>query len=177
MKILMPFANGFEEIEALAVVDLLRRAEIEVDMVGVVGTMMTGAHDIKVMMDKRLNEVKTKDYDGIILPGGSPGYKNLGKSKAIMDMLKEFNEHGKLVAAICASPMLLADAGILHNRKATVYPGLESKIPYPRADKVVVDENIITSQGPGTAIDFALAIIRYLMGREKANKVKEAVLA
>lgn len=177
MRIMMPFANGFEEIEALAVVDLLRRAGIEVDMVGVVGSMMAGAHGIKVVMDKKLNEVRIDDYDGIVLPGGTSGYENLGRSKIIMDGIRQLNDQGKLVAAICYSPMLLAKAGVLDNRKATIYPGMESKIPYPREGKVVVDGNIITSQAPGTAIAFGLAIIEYLMGREKANKIKRAIVA
>ncbi len=177
MKLMMPFANGFEEIEALAVVDILRRAGIETEMIGVVGSVISGAHGIRVVMDKRLNEIRMENYDGIILPGGSLGYKNLGKSKAIMDAIKQFNERGKLVAAICASPMLLAKAGVLENRKATIYPGLESKIPYPRADKVVVDGNVITSQAPGTAIAFALAIVEYFLGHEKAEKIKRIIVA
>lgn len=177
MKILVPFANGFEEIEALAVVDILRWAGIDVDMVGIVGSVMTGARGIRVMMDKKLNEANMSDYDGIVLPGGSPGYENLGKSKAVMDAVKEFNDRGKLVAAICYSPILLAKAGVIDNRKATVYPGKEGQIPYPRGEKVVIDGNVITSQGPGTAIDFALAIIKYVLGPEKAAMMRRVVVA
>jgi 4-methyl-5(b-hydroxyethyl)-thiazole monophosphate biosynthesis len=177
MKVMVPFANGFEEIEALTAVDLLRWAGIEVDMVGVVGSVITGVHGIKVMMDKKMNEARIDSYDGIVLPGGSPGYENLGKSKTIVDAIISFNEGGKLVAAICYSPILLANIGVLDNRKATVYPGMESKIPYPREDKIVVDGNIITSQGPGTAIAFSLAIIEYFMGPEKASKMKKIIVA
>jgi 4-methyl-5(b-hydroxyethyl)-thiazole monophosphate biosynthesis len=177
MKMIMPFANGFEEIEALAVVDLLRWAGIQVDMVGIVGSVITGARGVRVMMDKRLNEVRIDDYDGIILPGGSPGYENLGKSRVVMEAIKQLNDRGKLVAAICYSPMLLAKAGVLDNRKATVYPGMENNIPYPREEKVVVDKNIITSQAPGTAINFALTIIKYCLGPEKANKMKKTIVA
>jgi 4-methyl-5(b-hydroxyethyl)-thiazole monophosphate biosynthesis len=177
MKVMVPFANGFEEIEALAVVDLLRWAGIGVDMVGVVGSVITGARGVRVVMDKKINDVLLSNYDGIVLPGGDPGYANLNKSKAVIDSVKWFNDNEKLVAAICYSPMLLAKAGILDNRTATVYPGKEKEIPYPREDKVVVDGNIITSQAPGTAIDFALAIIEYFIGPEKAAKMKRTIVA
>ena len=177
MKIFMPFANGFEEIEALATIDLLRRAGIEIDMVGVVGTVMESGRGVKVVMDKKINDIVIDDYDGIVLPGGRKGVENLGRSKVVMDAIKKLNSSGKLVAAICYSPVLLARAGVLENRKATIYPGKEREIPYPREDKVVVDNNIITSQGPATTIDFALSIIKYLVGPEEANKVRKAVLA
>lgn len=177
MKLFMPFANGFEEIEALATIDLLRRAGIKIDMVGVVGTVMEGGQGVKVMMDKKINDIHTDDYEGIVLPGGGKGVENLGRSKLVIDAIKKLNDDGKLVAAICYSPSLLAKVGVLENRKATIYPGKEREIPYPREGKVVVDNNIITSQGPGTTIDFALAIIKYLVGPEKADKIRKSVLA
>jgi 4-methyl-5(b-hydroxyethyl)-thiazole monophosphate biosynthesis len=177
IRIMVPLANGFEEIEAMAVVDILRWAGIQVDMVGVVGSVITGARGVRVMVDKRLNEMKADDYDGIVLPGGDPGYSNLSKSRLIVDAVHSLNDRGKLIAAICYSPMLLSKIGLLEGRTATIYPGKEREIPYPRGEKVVVDGNIITSQGPGTAIDFALAIVEYLLGPEKAANMRRVVVA
>jgi 4-methyl-5(b-hydroxyethyl)-thiazole monophosphate biosynthesis len=176
MRLMVPFADGFEEIEAFSVMSVLRGAGIGVDMVGVVGSVITGAHGVRVMMDKRLSSVKADDYDGVVLPGGGHACATLGKSKVIIDIIKKFNERSKLVAAICYAPRLLMQAGILNNRKATIYPGLEKELSYPRGDRVVVDGNIITSQGPGTSIEFALAIVEFLIGREKANALREGLV-
>lgn len=173
----MPFVDGFEETEALAVVDVLRWADIEIDMIGISGTQVTGMHGIKVIMDKRLKEAKLEDYDGIVLPGGTPGYENLDKSDEIQRILKNFNESGKLIGAICYSPMLLAKAGVLDDKTATVYPGFEQGVPYPREGRVIIDGNVITSQGPGTAIEFALKIIETIKGPEKARKIMRAIVA
>jgi len=176
MKILVPLAEGFEEIEALAVVDILRRAGIEAVMVGLQGSIVTGSHGIRVFADKKINEINPEDYDGIVLPGGDPGYKNLAKSGKILEIIRKFNSEGKLVAAICASPAVLAKAGILQDKKATIYPGMEKEIPYPRSEKVVVDENVITSQAPGTAIEFALKIVEYLLGKDKALSLRNRLV-
>jgi len=176
MKILVPLAEGFEEIEALAIVDILRRAGIEAVMVGLPGSIVTGSHGVRVFADKKINEINPEDYDGIVLPGGDPGYKNLAKSGKILEIIRKFNSEGKLVAAICASPAVLAKAGILQDKKATIYPGMEKEIPYPRGEKVVVDENVITSQAPGTAIEFALKIVEYLLGKEKALSLKNRLV-
>lgn len=171
MKLMVPFADGFDEIEAFSIISVLRGAGINVDMIGVVGGIITGEHGVRVMTDKRLNSTKTNDYDGIVIPGGR-SCKTLAKSKIVLDMIKQFNERGKLIAAICYAPLILAKAGILDNRKATIYPGLEKKLSYPRGDRVVVDGNIITSQGPGTAIEFTLSIVEFLMGKKKADVLR-----
>lgn len=176
MKLMVPFADGFEEIEAFSVMSVLRGAGIAVDMVGVVGSVITGAHGVRVMADKRLNVVKVDDYDGIVIPGGGQGCANLEKSKIIMDMIRQFNERGKLIAAICFAPRLLVKAGVLDNRKATIYPGMERELPYPRGNRVVVDGNIITSQGPGTSIEFALSIVEFLMGKKKAETLRAGLI-
>jgi len=162
MRVMVPLADGFEEIEALTVVDVLRRADIETHTVGVIGSVMTGANGIRVMVDRRLNEISPSDYEAIVLPGGSPGYENLGRSAKLMDIVKQFHNQNKIVAAICAAPLLLAKEGILDDKKATVYPGNERSLPYPRDRPVIVDGNIITSQGPGTAMEFALQIVKRL---------------
>lgn len=177
MKILVPFAEGFEEIEAFTVVDVLRRAGIKVDTVGITGTMITGAHGVKVTVDKKLTDVKIDEYDGIVLPGGMPGAANLGRSTSLIEMIKKLFTKGKLVAAICASPVILAKAGLLDNKKATIYPGMENELPYPRGERVVVDDNIITSQGPGTAMEFALKVVEKLLGRTKALELKQRLVA
>lgn len=175
-KIIVPFADGFEEIEALTIVDVLRRAGIDVDMTGIVGSMVTGNHGIRVTMDKKLSEVKAEDYDGIILPGGNPGYVNLGRSSSLLELIKRMNGQGKLIGAICAAPTILVKSGVLEGKRATIYPGMEKELPYPRADKIVVDGNVITSQGPGTAMEFALKIVETLVGRDVAYSVKRSLI-
>jgi 4-methyl-5(b-hydroxyethyl)-thiazole monophosphate biosynthesis len=177
MKVMVPLAQGFEEIEAFTVVDVLRRAGIQVDTVGIVGSVIEGSHGIKVMADKRLSQVDAEDYDALILPGGNPGYINLGKSSQLLSMLKSFNSKNKLIGAICAAPLILARQGLLDNRRATIYPGLEKELSYPRDSRVVVDGNIITSQAPGTAMEFALKIVEKLLGIEKAQKLREELVA
>lgn len=175
-KVMVPLANGFEEIEALTVVDVLRRIGIKVDTVGVVSSMIIGSHGIKIITDKRLAEIEEDEYDAIVLPGGDPGYKNLAKTSKIIEILKKMNSKGKLIAAICASPSILAKAGLLEGKRATIYPGMEKELPYPRGDRVVIDGNTITSQGPGTAIEFALAIVEALVGKEKALILKRQLV-
>jgi 4-methyl-5(b-hydroxyethyl)-thiazole monophosphate biosynthesis len=175
-KVLIPLADGFEEIEALTVADVLRRGDLEVVLVGLPGSIVKGRSNIKVISDKKIEDVNPKDFDAVVLPGGSPGYINLGRSQKILDMLVDFNDREKLIAAICASPCILSKLGILDNRKATIYPGMEREIPKPRSGKVVVDGHVITSEGPGTAIEFALEIVKTLLGKEKANEVKKELV-
>ena len=177
MKILMPLADGFEEIEGLGVVSILRGAKIDVDMVGIVGNVITSGRGVRIIMDKSLRDVDVRNYDGIVIPGGTRGCINLGKSEKVKSLINEFYDQGKLVAGICAAPKVLADAGVLETKKATIYPGMERDIPYPRDEKVVVDGNVITSQGPGTAIDFALAIVEYFLGKSTADFHRKNLVA
>jgi len=176
MNVLVPFAEGFEEIEAMTVVDVLRRAGIKATTPGLPGTIVTGSRNVKVMTETKVDSVVEKDYDALVLVGGSPGYTNLSRSGKIMKMIGNYHRDGKLVAAICGAPTVLAEAGILANVKATVYPGLEKYIPKPRNEKVIVEKNIITSQGPGTAIDFSLAIVEALAGKESARNVRQQLV-
>lgn len=162
MKILVPFAEGFEEIEAITIVDVLRRAGLKVDIVGLEDEIVVGRNGIKVLCDKTLNEVDEEEYDSIILPGGNPGYKNLMSSEKLLEMLKRLGEKGKVLGAICASPIILAKIGLLKERKATCYPTLRNEIPNYVDERVVVDENIVTSQGPATALEFSLEIVKIL---------------
>lgn len=175
MNIVVPLVNGFEEIEAIATVDILRRARFNVVTAGLPGTMVTGDNGVKVIADRKLEDIDGEDFHAIVLPGGR-GYSTLGLSNRLMAMLKDFNQKKKLIAAICYSPMLLAKAGILEGKRATVYPGKEREIPKPRGDRVVVDENIVTSQGPGTAIEFALKIVELLADKTKAEKLRRGLL-
>jgi len=177
MKVMVPLAEGFEEVEALTVVDVLRRADIQVDTVGVIGSVINSAHGVRVMVDKRLSEVLQSDYDAIILPGGNPGYINLSRSSQLIEMLKKFNSQNKLIGAICGAPSILAKEGLLDNKRATIFPGNEKLLAYPRDKPVVIDGNIITSQGPGTAMEFALKIVEKLLGLDKAQKLKQELVA
>jgi 4-methyl-5(b-hydroxyethyl)-thiazole monophosphate biosynthesis len=176
MKVMIPFANGFEEIEALTVVDVLRRAGIKVDTVGVIGSVIEGSHGVRVMVDKTLHQIKPEEYDAIILPGGSPGYSNLGKSARLVQILKDFNNQNKLICAICGAPSILAKEGLLDDKKATIYPGNERLLAYPRGSSVVVDGNMITSQGPGTAMEFALKIVEKLLDHSVVERLKRELV-
>ena len=125
MNALVPLAEGFEEIEAMTVVDVLRRAGIKVTTAGLPGTIVQGSRNVKVIADTKLDDISEKDYRALVLVGGSPGYSNLSKSRKVMKLIGDYHRDGKLLAAICGAPTVLAEAGILTNVKATVYPGLE----------------------------------------------------
>jgi len=161
MRLIVPLAEGFEEIEAVAVIDILRRANIKVDVVGIEDEIVSGRNGVKVLCDKIIADVKPEDYDGIVLPGGNPGYKNLENNQQVINLIKALNNKGKLVAAICAAPTILEKVGVLEGRRATCYPSLKDRIKNYVDERVVVDKNIITSKGPGTAIEFALEIVRF----------------
>ena len=161
MRLIVPLAEGFEEIEAIAVIDVLRRANIKVDVVGIEDEIVAGRNGVKILCDKIITDVKPDDYDGIVLPGGNPGYKNLENSQQVINLIKAYNSRGKLIAAICASPTILEKIGVLEGKKATCYPAMKDKLKNYVDERVVVDKNVITSQGPGTAIEFALEIVRF----------------
>lgn len=171
MNILIPLTDGFEEIEMITPLDVLRRAGFNVVTAGIPNTMLTGANGTRITTDKKLDDLEADDFDALILVGG-PGYKNLGNSSKVLSMVKDFNSKNKTIAAICMAPSILTKAGILDDRKATIYPGREREVPRPRGEKVVVDGNIITSQAPGTAMEFSLRIVELLGGKEKANEIK-----
>ena len=177
-KVSLFLADGFEEVEALAVVDLLRRADIDISMISISGELeVTGAHKIKVIADKLFEEEDFSTIGMLVLPGGMPGTKHLAEHKKLVELLKDFNSKGKLLAAICAAPMVLGDNGLLKGKSATCYPGFEeSLLGASFKDKdVVVDGNIITSKGMGTAIDFALAIIKQIKSQEEASKIAKSI--
>ncbi|MFW5790118.1 MAG: DJ-1 family glyoxalase III [Bacillota bacterium] len=177
-KIIVPLARGFEEIEAVTVIDILRRADIEVVVAGLTETDVMGAHGLIIQADQRFKNINWRVFDGIVLPGGMPGAENLRQDKNIISLVQEFDARDKLVAAICAAPIVLKGAGILDGKKLTSYPGFADEfVRYDYLeDPVVVDDNIITSRGPGTAMNFALTIIEYLLGNEEKIKQEENLL-
>ena len=176
MKVLFPITNGFEEIEAATTLDVLRRAGIETVTAGMPSSMLIGSRGLHIKTDRKFEDVKNQDFDALVLVGGDPGYKNLQQSQDLLKTILDYDEKKKTIAAICAAPTVLAKAGILANRAATVYPGMERDIPRPRNKKTVVDGNIITSQGPGTAIEFALTIVQVLKGEEISKKVRRSLI-
>lgn len=176
MKLILPIANGFEDIEAFSVADILRRAGIQIDIVGVTGSMVESKSKIKMMAERRLAEIQNpKEYDGIVLVGG-PGYTTLSKSMSLVNMIKAFVLQGKLVAAIGEAVSILATNGLLDDRKAVIAPGMEKMLAYPRDQPFIIDNNIITSQGPGTAIQFSVAIVKKLKGDASTQTLKKELV-
>lgn len=178
-KIGIFMADGCEEIEGLTVVDILRRAGIEIDMISINGKdEVTGSHSITFKCDVRLDEADIDSYDGLVLPGGLPGTTNLGANEKVTASIREFASSGKLVAAICAAPSVLGDNGILKGKRATSYPGLEDRLEGAKLseDAVVRDGNIITSRGMGTAIPFALELTDYLIDEKKSKEIGSGIM-
>ena len=178
-KLGMFISNGCEEVEALTVVDLARRAGFTLDMIQIQNEEKAkGSHGITFETEKKVSETDFSVYDGVILPGGLPGTNYLKESAEVKDTVKKFAGEGKLVAAICAAPTALGLFGVLEGKKATCYPGLEKDLTgaEAKADEVVRDGNIITSRGVGTAIPFALAIIEYFDGEEKAREIGKSIV-
>ncbi len=172
-------ADGFEEIEGLTVVDLLRRAGVHVTTVSITGErMIHGAHGINVQADKLFGEVAYTEQDMVVLPGGMPGTLHLGEHEGVKQVLEQFCREKKYIAAICAAPSVLGKYGMLKGRKATSYPGFEDALLGAEYvyDKVVADEYFITSRGMGTAIAFALKLIELLLGEEQAKKIGESII-
>lgn len=162
-------ADGFEEIEALTVTDVLRRAEVDVMNASLTGEYeVKGAHGITVKCDITIKEaLEADDAQGVILPGGMPGTRNIEKSAEARRLTEKMNSEGRLVAAVCAAPSVLGKMGILEGKKCTCYPGFEEELKGARVKKasVLADGNVITSRGPGTALDFALALTEYITGK------------
>lgn len=173
------FAHGFEEIEALTAIDLLRRADIQVKSVSIMEERLVyGAHGIGVEADILFKEADMKRCAMLVFPGGMPGTTNLCNHQELIEEVKQFYADGKPVAAICAAPMVLAKAGLFDGHEATIYPGMEEQLvgAVPTAGNVVKSGQLITSKGPGTAMDFALALIAELKGEEKAREIREDLI-
>ncbi len=177
-RILVTLAEGFEEIEALTPVDVLRRAGAEVVMAGIDGEVITGGHGISVVCDAKIEDVDT-DFDAIILPGGGLGAKNLSESWLTHEKMLLLVNKGALLASICASPaVVLGPAGLLNGHQAVCYPGAEEHSPdFTFSDmRVCVDGNLITAQGAGVAMEFALAIVEHLYDRDLRDSLSASLL-
>lgn len=178
-KVCVFFATGFEEIEALTVVDLLRRESIDTDMVSVMeDKTVEGSHHIPVVTDKLLKEVDFAQVDIIVLPGGGLGTKNLEACGALMEQVDAFAAGGKLVCAICAAPSILGHRGHLQGKRAIAYPGFEKELAGAEVvyEPAVTDGKIITGRGMGCAIDFGLAIVEYLKGSEAKEELARKIV-
>ena len=176
-KILVPIADGSEEIEAVCIIDVLRRAGAEVTVASVDELTITASRGVRIIADARIGECTDETYDCIALPGGMPGAEHLRDSKELTVLLKKQAEAEKLYAAICASPVVvLQHHGLLKGRKATCHPGFSDELENGVDSRVVVDENCVTSRGPGTAIEFALALVEILFGTKKAREVEDPML-
>lgn len=172
-------ANGCEEIEGLTVVDILRRAGIEIVMISITDVAeVTSSHMVTFRTDTVKSAVTFEKLDGIVLPGGMPGTLNLKADETVQRVIRQFAAEGKLVAAICAAPSVLGEAGLLQGKCATCHPGFEEKLSGAQflAEPVVRDGNIITSRGMGTAILFGLAILEYFEGPEAVERVKAGLV-
>lgn len=182
-SVLLPLADGFEEIEAVSLVDIMRRGGIEVRIAYLDGEfntdLVTGTNGITVQADTSIKNVITEEFDMIVLPGGWGGTNHLAENPRVQTLLKEFKNRGKYVAAMCAAPYALHIAGVL-NHHYTCYPSVEEKIRkegYTDQEKVVTDGMVMTSRGPGTAICFGLEIVRKLVGEESYEAVKSGTLS
>lgn len=178
-KIGIFMADGCEEIEGLTVVDIVRRAKMEIVMISITGKReVTSSHQVTFLTDALAAEVDYDTLDGIVLPGGMPGTLNLQADETVNKVIRQFAVDGKLVCAICAAPSVLGAAGILEGKCATCHPGFEEKLTGAKVEEkeVVVDGNVITSRGMGTAIPFALEIVRYFADDEAVEQVRKGLV-
>lgn len=178
-SVLVPLAQGCEELEAVTIIDLLVRAGIEVVSAGLEAGPVTASRGVVLLPQMTLDEALQRDFDMVVLPGGMPGAANLDNDPRLHELLRRMADSGKFTAAICAAPRVLAHAGLLSGRQATSYPGHLDTMNLPdveyRQEAVVQDGKVITSRGPGTAMDFALALIEQLVGQDKRDEVEAAL--
>jgi len=174
-RVLCILENGFEEIEAGTPVELLRRAGVEVVLAGVSGMTVTGKCGIRIEADALLGDVSGKDFDALFLPGG-PAVMDLRKSPEVLDLIREFSGDDKLIAAICAAPLLLHDAGVLSGRRFTAHSTTTAELPDNSNERVVSDGMFLTSRGAGTALDFGLEMVALLAGAGVRDEVAAAIL-
>ena len=170
--VLVPLADGLEEVEAITIIDLLRRAGVDVTTAALKGVIAEGAHGITIGADKSLDDALNGEYDMVVLPGGGVGAQNLEADPRIGPLMKKQIAAGKFACAICAAPVVLEHAGILEGKKATCYPGFELSSATNTGAPVEVDGKVVTGRGPGTAMDFALALIEQLEGEDKRNEIE-----
>ena len=177
-RVAVILADGFEEVEATAIIDVLRRAEIDTVVAGLHEGHITSTRKVKIIPDTTIDTVSVDDFDMIVLPGGQPGTDNLNADLRVKELIKGFSRKGKLMGAICAAPMVLASAGVLQGKHATSYPSCKARLggAIYEEKSVVTDGNVLTSRGAGTALTFGLAIVERLVSKEKEQKIKEAMM-
>lgn len=179
-SVLVPLAHGCEELEAVTIVDLLVRAGVQVTTAGLEPGPVTASRGVTLVPDTTLDEALAHDYDMVVLPGGGPGAERLDSDPRIGELLKKMAAKDKYTAAICAAPKVLANAGLLTGRKGTSYPGFVDRMAIPNftylEQPVVQDGNVITSRGPGTAMDFALHLVELLAGKSKRDEVEAGLV-
>lgn len=176
-RYILILTDTFEEIEALTQIDFLRRADINIDMISITGKIqVTGNNGITVLADDLIENIKLNEYSGIIIPGGLPAAFDIREDKRVLDIVRKFNEDKKLIAAICAGPSVLAKAGILLNRDAVIYPGMENELldANVKEDSICVDDNIITARGPSLSLEFAYALVRKIKGKIQEKQLRFA---
>jgi 4-methyl-5(b-hydroxyethyl)-thiazole monophosphate biosynthesis len=175
-KVLVLLAHGSEEIEAVTVIDLLRRAEIDVLTAGNSRGVLTASRGVRLVPDAYIDDVLDSEFDMVVLPGGGPGAESLKQDARVIALLQNHVRRGRFVGAICAAPKILAHAGILEGKRATSFPGILESLDLPNTilstDSVVIDGAVVTSRGPGTSIDFALALIALLEGHAAKDRVE-----
>ncbi|HPJ30700.1 MAG TPA: DJ-1/PfpI family protein [Methanothrix sp.] len=198
MRVVVPLAEGFEEIEFVTIVDILRRAEVEVVTTSLgernrdrelgkgraadededeVGTVR-GSHGIRIVPDASIDEIDPQDFDAVVLPGGYPGFVTLGNDQRVLDLLRRMDGLGKHVAAICGAPSVLVKAGVVEGRRATIHPAGRGDLTDDQYvdDRVVVSGKLITSKAAGTAMEFALRLVGELVSEERMRRLAEEIL-
>lgn len=175
-RVLCILETGFEEIETITPIDLLRRAGIEVMIGGCKEIDVTGRSGITVKADALLESVDAGDFDGLFLPGG-PAVMKLRQHTKLLELIRHYYSEDKIIAAICAAPLLLKDAGVLDGKVFTAHFSTQEELPESTAKRVVIDGNLITSRGAGTALDFGLALIEKMVGKAAADEVSSAIMS
>ena len=178
-KVLVPLAPGFEEIETITVVDILRRAGARVTLAGTEDGPIKGSRGVFVVADQRLGEVLDNDFDLVMLPGGQPGVTHLQQNADLIQLLQNMDRQEKHIAAICAAPLVLRDAGVMQSLETTSHPSIREQLTVSRYsdERVVVDGRLVTSRSPGTAMEFAFKLVEILFGPEMVDKVNAGVMA
>lgn len=179
-RVLVPLAEGCEELEAVTIIDLLRRAGVEVTTAGLADGPVRASRGVALIPDTSLDAVLDQEFDMVVLPGGLPGADHLDNDPRIHELLKRLSASGGYTAAICAAPKVLANAGLLSGKTATSYPGFLDKMDLPEVDvqllPVVADGKVVTGRGPGTAMDFSLHLIEVLEGKAKRDEVEAGLV-
>jgi 4-methyl-5(b-hydroxyethyl)-thiazole monophosphate biosynthesis len=177
-RVLVPLADGFEEIETVTVVDVLRRAGVEVITAGIKAGPLEGSRKVKVIPDTTLEQVLDQNFDALVLVGGQPGVNHLRADARVLALVCGMNEAAKVLGAVCAAPLILRDAGIIEGLNLTSHPGVEKDLSgcVYSEERVVIDKHRVTSRGPGTSMEFALALVKMLVSEDKAEELKRAML-